>query len=76
MLVLQFVARELGNSRLLLVGTYRDVEQNRQHSLAESLGELIRERLFQRVLLQGLSQQDVARFIEIAAGVEVVQQVL
>ena len=70
LMLLQFVARELGNSRLLLVGTYRDVELNRQHPLAETLGELTRERLFQRVLLRGLSQQDVGRFIEVAAGVD------
>ena len=35
--LLQFVARELGNGRLLLVGTYRDVELSRQHPLAETL---------------------------------------
>ncbi len=70
LLLLQFVARELGNSRLLLVGTYRDVELSRQHPLVETLGELTRERLFQRVLLRGLSQQDVGRFIEVAAGVD------
>ncbi|MEE8159231.1 MAG: AAA family ATPase, partial [Dehalococcoidia bacterium] len=70
LLLLQFVARELGNNRLLLVGTYRDMELSRQHPLAETLGELTRERLFQRVLLRGLSQQDVGRFIEVAAGVD------
>ena len=69
LLLLQFLARELANIRLLLMGTYRDVELNRQHPLAETLGELTRERLFQRVLLRGLSQQDVGRFIEVAAGV-------
>ena len=69
LLLLQFVARELGNSRLLLMGTYRDVELSRQHPLAESLGELTRERLFQRVLLRGLTRQDVVRFIEVTAGV-------
>ena len=31
---------------------------------------LTRERLFQRVLLRGLSQLDVGRFIEVAAGVD------
>ncbi len=31
---------------------------------------MTRERLFQRVLLRGLSQQDVGRFIEVAAGVD------
>ncbi|MFQ6028747.1 MAG: serine/threonine-protein kinase PknK, partial [Dehalococcoidia bacterium] len=69
LLLLQFVARDLGNSRLLLVGTYRDVELSRQHPLAETLGELTRERLFQRVLLRGLSREDVGRFIEVAIGV-------
>ncbi|MFQ6027699.1 MAG: serine/threonine-protein kinase PknK [Dehalococcoidia bacterium] len=70
LLLLQFMARELGGARLLLIGTYRDVELSRQHPLAETLGELTRERLFQRVLLRGLSLEDVGRFIEIATGVE------
>jgi len=66
--LLQFVARELGGTRLLLIGTYRDMELSRQHPLAEALGELTRERLFQRVLLRGLSEQDVVRFIDVATG--------
>ena len=69
LLLLEFVARELAGARLLLVGTYRDVELNRRHPLAQSLGELTRERLFQRVLLRGLSSDDVARFIEATSGV-------
>ncbi|MFQ6026271.1 MAG: AAA family ATPase, partial [Dehalococcoidia bacterium] len=69
LLLLQFVARELGGSRLFVTGTYRDVDLSRQHPLAETLGELTRERLFQRVLLRGLSQEDVGRFIEVATGV-------
>ena len=70
LLLLQFIAREIGNSRLMIVGTYRDMELSRQHPLSESLGELTRERAFQRVLLRGLSQEDVARFVEVAAGVD------
>ena len=69
LMLLQFVARELGGARLLIIGTYRDRELSRQHPLAETLGELTRERLFQRVLLRGLPQEDVGRFIELAAGV-------
>ena len=68
LLLLEFLARELSGARLLIIGTYRDMELSRQHPLAESLGGLNRERLFQRVLLRGLTQQDVHRFIEIAAG--------
>ena len=69
LLLLEFLARELSGARLLIIGTYRDMELSRQHPLAESLGGLNRERLFQRVLLRGLSQEDVRRFIEIASGV-------
>jgi len=66
--LLQFVARELGGARLLIIGTYRDMELSRQHPLAEALGELTRERLFQRILLRGLTQEDVSRFIEMTSG--------
>ncbi|MCH8225705.1 MAG: protein kinase [Chloroflexi bacterium] len=69
LLLLEFVARELSGSRLLLIGTYRDMELSRRHPLSVTLGELTRERLFQRVLLRGLSQQDVGRFIELVSGV-------
>jgi len=70
LLLLQFVVSELASGgRVLLVGTYRDVELSRQHPLAETLGELTRERRFQRVLLRGLTHQDVERFIQIATGI-------
>ena len=68
LLLLEFVARELGNSRLMVIGTYRDVDLSRQHPLSQTLGELTRERLFQRVLLRGLDREDVGRFIELASG--------
>lgn len=70
LLLLQFLARELARSRLLVVGTYRDVEISRKHPLAEVLGELTKERLFQRILLRGLKQEDVGRFIELTSGME------
>ena len=68
--LLQFLARELTGIRLLVIGTYRDVELSRGHPLAEVLGELTRERLFQRIVLGGLTQNDVARFIELTAGMD------
>ena len=68
--LLEFVARELANARLLVIGTYRDMELSRQHPLSRTLGELTRERLFQRVLLLGLDQEDVARFVRLVSGAE------
>ena len=69
LLLLEFMAKELSGARLLLVGTYRDMELSRGHRLSTTLGELNRERLFQRVLLRGLDLDDVGRFIELASGV-------
>ncbi|MCH8921178.1 MAG: protein kinase, partial [Chloroflexi bacterium] len=68
LLLLQFLARELRGARLMVLATYRDVELRREHPLADALGELAREGLSQRILLRGLSERDVARFIEITAG--------
>ena len=68
LLLLEFVARELANARVMVVGTYRDMELSRQHPLSQTLGQLTRERLFQRVLLRGLDREDVGRFIELASG--------
>lgn len=67
--LLEFRARELGQSRVMLLCTYRDMELNRRHPLSVTLGDLARERLYERVLLRGLSEHDIARFIEIAAGI-------
>ncbi len=48
LLLLEFLGQELGDSRLLIIGTYRDVDLTRRHPLSETLGELTRARLFQR----------------------------
>ena len=69
LMFLEFIARELNQSRVLLICTYRDMELNRRHPLTVTLGDLARERLYERVLLRGLSETDIARFVEIAAGV-------
>ena len=68
LLLLEFLAKELQSTRLLVVGTFRDVELNRRHALTQTLGELGRERLFSRIQLKGLSQDDVGKFIELTSG--------
>jgi len=69
LLLLEFLSQELIGCRILLVGTYRDADLSRRHPLSQILGELTKDRLFQRVLLRGLAQEDVGRFIELASGV-------
>src|SRR5437667_7592639 len=66
--LLEYVARELAGARLLLIGTYRDVELSRRHPLSQTLAELTRERLFERIILRGLSREDVGRFVEATCG--------
>ena len=70
LLLLQFLARQLRESRLLVVCCYRDVELSRQHPLSETLAQLSRESVFQRQPLRGLSQEDTRRFIEAVAGIQ------
>lgn len=62
--LLEFLAQELSDSRLLILGTYRDVDLTREHPLFNTLGELTRQRLFSRVLLRGLDPDEVGRVIE------------
>ena len=70
LLLLQFLAREMRSSRLLILGTYRDVELRRAHPLAQALAELNREQVSSRVALRGLTEPDVARYIEMTSGME------
>ena len=76
LLLLQFLARQLSDSRLLVVGCYRDVELSRQHILSETLAQLTREPAFHRVLLRGLSQEDTGGFIAATAGMQPSQKLV
>ena len=64
LLLLQFVADQIARSRMLIVGTYRDVEVSKNQVLASLLPELIRAQRTTRVSLSGLTKPDVARLIE------------
>jgi predicted ATPase/DNA-binding CsgD family transcriptional regulator len=68
LLLLEFLAQECGAHRMLVIGTYRDMEISRQHLLTETLAELTRERSLARLLLHGLNREDVARFLAATTG--------
>jgi DNA-binding winged helix-turn-helix (wHTH) protein/tetratricopeptide (TPR) repeat protein len=63
LLLLQFLAHELASTRLLVLGSYRDVEVGRRHPLAKALADLARGPHCERVLLRGLSREDVEQFL-------------
>ena len=66
--LLEFIAREIQDSRLMILGTYRDTEIRRTHPLSRTLGDLTRERRFERIPLRRFAHADVERIIEHAGG--------
>ena len=71
LLLLQHLVHTVRDARLLVVGTYRDVELDRAHPLAEVVANLRRQRLYERVLLRGLCRDDVKSLVEAVAAQEV-----
>jgi predicted ATPase len=67
LLLLQFLARDLRDCRLLVVGTYRDVGASPSQALGNALGQLVREG--QLLNLRGLGRGDVKSLIETLSGV-------
>jgi len=74
--LLEFVAPELATARVLLLGTYRDVDISWSHPFFRTLGELTRQRLYQRVLLRGLSRDEVGQMMEDVGGVALPQELV
>src|SRR5947209_12066740 len=66
LLLLRFLAGALSDAHLLVLVTCRDTELGLEQ--AATLAELGREPVSRSILLGGLPQPDVARFIEITAG--------
>ncbi len=71
LLLLQHLARRLPSSRILAVGTYRDIELDRRHPLSDVVADLRRERLYERILLRGLDEDGVLALLEGRAGHDV-----
>jgi eukaryotic-like serine/threonine-protein kinase len=69
--MLQYVSKNLAGTRLLIVGTYRDVEVDRTHPLSAALAELRRTANFGRVQLRGLNADEVNRMLTSITGEQV-----
>jgi DNA-binding SARP family transcriptional activator len=68
LLLLRFVVRELGSTHILLLGAYRDVDPSLGQALTEMLAEVTREQVTRRLALGGLSEREVARYVELTAS--------
>jgi len=69
--LLVHLSRNLDGARLLVVGTYRDVEVDRSHPLSSVLAELRRGQNFLRVPLRGLTAEEVQRMMAAVARREI-----
>ena len=66
--LLVFLATELRDARLVVLGTYRDVDLAAGQPLAETLGALAREPVVERIPLGGLGEAEVARLATTIIG--------
>jgi DNA-binding SARP family transcriptional activator/tetratricopeptide (TPR) repeat protein len=67
LLLLRFLAQELGTTRVLLAALYRDVDPLPGQPLTEMLATVSREPLARRLTLDGLSESEVAEYVDAAA---------
>src|SRR5215207_1787034 len=63
LLLLRHLARSVGNTRLLLLATFRDTEGDMPQELSETLIDLRRTEGVERLALRGLSDDEVAHEI-------------
>jgi DNA-binding winged helix-turn-helix (wHTH) protein/tetratricopeptide (TPR) repeat protein len=59
--LIEFLAHELLDAPILVLGAYREEEV--EHSLSETLGVLARRSLFEQVGLKGLTSSEIARIL-------------
>jgi DNA-binding SARP family transcriptional activator/tetratricopeptide (TPR) repeat protein len=66
--LVRHIVRTQREASLLILGTYRDAEIDATHPVAELLHDLRRERLFERIELDGLDRTGVGTLMEAHAG--------
>lgn len=72
--LLQHLARHTSGDRVFLLGTYRDVEVNRQHPLEAALRDLGREGLIERLEVRRLSWEETRDLIAAVLGQEEISE--
>lgn len=68
LLLLRFLARELGTMRVLLIGVYRDIDPVPNEPLSDMLAEVAREPVTRRFTLAGLSEAEVEQYVQLTAS--------
>jgi DNA-binding SARP family transcriptional activator len=68
LVLLRFLARELGSTHLLVLGALRDVDPIPGEPLTAMLADVVREPVTRRLSLGGLSERDVMEYVELTAS--------
>jgi tetratricopeptide (TPR) repeat protein len=68
-LLLRFLATQVSDMALLIVGAYRDIELTPDHPLTSAISDMARERTTRVITLSGLGAEAVAEFIGATADV-------
>jgi predicted ATPase len=68
LLLLQFLARELGSIRVLILGAYRHVDPLPGEPLTEMLAGVAREPVTRRLSLAGLGALEIAEYVRLTAS--------
>jgi tetratricopeptide (TPR) repeat protein len=73
LVLLRHLVRSARPAALLLLGTYRETDLARTHPLAETLADLRREPLVERLLLRGLAESETAALLAARAEHDVAE---
>jgi DNA-binding CsgD family transcriptional regulator len=76
LLLLEFLASQLPGKKILILGTYRDIEVNREHPLSRTLAQLSRSDSYHREGLGGLELEYTGQLISDISGAEPSQELV
>jgi DNA-binding NarL/FixJ family response regulator len=62
--LIEFLAVRIGSTRVLLVGTYRDVELSRKHPLSATLAELARAHEYARIAIKRFTAPQIRAYLD------------
>jgi len=68
LLLLEFLASQMDDSQLMVLGTYRDAELTRGHPLSQTLAQLHRSPVFHSTVIGGLDSGGASLFLQAASG--------
>ena len=70
LLFLTYLTREIGRSRIMVVGTARDTNLGRDHPFSRAVAEMSGQPTFSRIRLEALSAEEIAASVRTTMGLD------